>query len=206
MGQPLSISPWKAEERGRFRTELEREGKTKLLEIGSGPGRDGKFFQDSGFSVVCADLSPKMVSLCRDKGLEAYEMDFLELDFPAQSFEAVFALNSLLHVPKASLRSVLRNIHRLLQRGGLFYMGVYGGEDGEGTWKEDSYEPKRFFSFYRDHQLIQLVGEVFDLIYFRRIELNRPGRRHFQSIILRTRAELCNEELATSPALTTDRR
>ena len=183
------ISAWKAEERARFLAELERDGKPRLLEIGCGPGRDARFFQDRGFSVTCIDLSPNMVALCRDKGLEAYEMDLFHLDFPPQSFGAVFALNSLLHVPKASTRSVLRSIHGLLQSGGLFYMGVYGGEDVEGPWLEDTYEPKRFLSFYRDQEMIQLVSEVFDLVYFRRVESGSSGPVHFQSMILMRRGE-----------------
>ncbi len=184
----IAISSWKAEERGRFLQELEREGKTKLLEIGSGPGRDGKFFQDRGFTVVCIDLSPEMVSLCVEKGLEAYEMNFLQLDFPAQSFDAVYSLNAQLHVPKESIRTVLRKIHDILRPGGLFYMGIYGGKDVEGPWADDSYEPKRFFSYYRDDRIMQLAGETFTLTYFRRIKLDLPNQMHFQSMLLRAHA------------------
>jgi len=183
------ISPWKSEERERFVTELKREGKTRLLEIGSGPGRDGKFFADHGFSVVCTDLSPEMVSLCRKKGLEARVMDFMHLDFPKRGFDAVFALNCLLHVPKKNFESVLETIHALLRPSGLFYLGQYGGEDVEGPWPEDSYEPKRFFSFHTDEQILEKVENLFDLVHFRRIELEKPGPVHFQSMILRARSE-----------------
>ena len=182
-GRP--VAAWKVEERARFLAELKAEGKTELLEIGAGPGRDGKFFQDIGLSVICTDLSPEMVALCRKKGLEAHVMDFLHLDFPAASFDAVFALNCLLHVPKADLRSVLQKIAALLRARGLFYMGVYGGEDVEGPWPEDTYEPNRFFSYYMDTKILDIVRNVFTLVYFRRIELDTPGPVHFQSMILR---------------------
>ncbi|MFA6110368.1 MAG: class I SAM-dependent methyltransferase [Candidatus Latescibacterota bacterium] len=114
------VAPWKLEERARFLAELRQSGSRLLLELGSGPGHDGRFFLEHGLSVVCIDLCPEMVMLCRVKGLEAYEMDVLRLDFPAASFDAVFALNSLLHVPKASIRAVLQGIHRILRPGGLF--------------------------------------------------------------------------------------
>ena len=67
--------------------------------------------------------------------------------------------------------------------------GVYGGGDAEGVPDEDNHEPRRFFASYTDEQVIQLVCEVFDLMYFRRIELARPGPVHFQSMILRGRGE-----------------
>ena len=185
----VSISPWKAEERGRFLAELQREGKTRLLEIGSGPGRDAGFFRDNGVSVVCVDLSAEMVALCREKGLEAFQMDFQRLDFPVESFDAVFALNCLLHVPKPSLRAVLHEIDRILRPGGLFYMGVYGGKDYEGPLPTDNHEPKRFFSLYEDQRILAIVAEILDLVYFRRIELPKPGESHFQSMMLRSRPE-----------------
>ena len=69
------IAPWKIEERARFLALLQKEGKRNLLEIGAGTGQHGKFFQDNGLTVVCTDLSPEMVRLCRAKGLAAYTMD-----------------------------------------------------------------------------------------------------------------------------------
>ncbi|TMD70000.1 MAG: class I SAM-dependent methyltransferase [Chloroflexi bacterium] len=43
-----------------------------MLEIGAGTGNDSLFFRDNGLHVVCTDLSPAMVDLCTEKGLEAY--------------------------------------------------------------------------------------------------------------------------------------
>lgn len=101
------IQEWKEQERANFLYLLQKEDKHTLLEIGSGPGRDGRFFQENGIEVVCIDLSPEMIRLCRQKGLTAYVMDMADLTFPANSFDAVYALNSLLHLTKAELPTVL---------------------------------------------------------------------------------------------------
>lgn len=180
-----SIAAWKAGERARFLAELKRTGAARLLEIGSGPGRDGRFFTDEGLAVVCTDPSPAMVERCRAKGLEAHVMDVLRLDFPPDSFDAAYALNSLLHVPKADMPSALAAIRRLLHPGGLFYMGVYGGVDAEGVYESDRYHPQRFFSRHTDATMADLVARFFEVACFRRIELGAPGRDHFQSFILR---------------------
>lgn len=179
------IAPWKIEQRAHFLSLLQQEGKTKLLEIGAGTGKDSKFFQDHGLSVIATDLSPEMVSHCRQKGLEAYQMDFLHLDFPAASFDAVYALNCLLHVPHADLSHILQMIHDLMQPGGLFYLGLYGGIDREGIESNDHQEPKRFFAYHTDEQIRQIVTQVFDLLYFKTIPVERGPDLHFQSMILR---------------------
>ena len=48
-----SVAAWKVEERAHFLSLLQQEGKTRLLEVGAGHGRDSKFFQDNGLDVVC---------------------------------------------------------------------------------------------------------------------------------------------------------
>lgn len=128
-----------------------------------------------------------MVQLCRSKGLEAYEMDFLNLKFPDAHFDAVYALNCLLHVPKTDLAAVLSAIHRVLKPSGLFFLGVYGGFESEGIWEDDHHTPKRFFAFYTDDQLLKIISALFLLEDFKRIEL--PGLGHpdmiFQRLIVR---------------------
>ncbi|MGH2479233.1 MAG: class I SAM-dependent methyltransferase, partial [Ktedonobacteraceae bacterium] len=124
---------WKVAERQRFLALLQQENRQTLLEIGAGTGTDSLFFQNNGLRVICTDLSPAMVELCREKGLEAHVMDFLSLDFPSASFEALYALNCLLHVPTNTLPTVLGKLQQLLRPGGLFFLGVYGGiEEKEG--------------------------------------------------------------------------
>lgn len=181
-----TIQEWKLTERQAFLSLLRQEQKQTLLEIGAGTGIDGNFFQEHGLEVICIDLSPEMVKLCRQKGLTAHVMDFADLQFPPASFDAIYALNSLLHVPKDELPAILTAIELLLKPGGLFYLGVYGGYDYEGVWQDDTYEPKRFFSFCSDENLQVVVSQVFNVHSFRRIAFNgKEATLHFQSLVLR---------------------
>ena len=178
------IEAWKVAERAHFLSLLEKESKQTLLEIGTGHGRDSLFFQEQGFSVTGIDLSPAMVDLCQQKGITAYVMDVVDLNFEVNSFDAVYALNSFLHLSKSELPAVLENVRRILRPAGLFYLGVYGGFDFEGIWEDDFYTPKRFFSLHTDENLKQTLSKVFEILYFRSIEFDE-NQRPFQSVILR---------------------
>ena len=175
---------WKLVERQRFLALLQQEGKTTLLEIGAGTGKDSLFFQQHGLRVVCTDLSPAMIALCRAKGLEASVMDFLHLDFAPASFDAVYALNCLLHVPGAALPSVLEKIRDLLRPSGLLFLGVYGGFEKEGINEQDYHVPHRFFSHHTDEFMKDVTAPCFDLVSFNVVPV--PGKPwHFQSMTLR---------------------
>jgi len=175
---------WKIQERDHFLALLKEEQKKTLLEIGAGTGRDSKFFKDSGLKVISTDMSFEMVRLCRKKELTAFVMDFYNLEFLEESFDAVWALNCLLHAPKKELPKVLKGIRAVLKPTGLFYMGVYGGTEFEGIWEDDFYRPKRFFSFYSDQRIKEVVADFFAILYFKTIPLEK-GEPHFQSMILR---------------------
>lgn len=178
---------WKIEERAAFLARLRAENKSGLLEIGAGPGRDSRFFMDEGLAVTSIDLSPAMVDLCRQKGLKAEVMDVCALRFAPASFDAVYAMNSLLHLPKAELPGALAEIDAVLRPDGLFYMGVYGSDDHEGVWENDRYTPKRFFSSFSDEHLCAEVTRVFDLLSFKPIYFGPEDPIHYQSLTLRKR-------------------
>lgn len=175
--------PWKLAERQAFRERL--AAGSRLLEIGAGTGQDSAYFSADGFAVVAADLSAAMVEHCRAKGIEAHVMDFLHLDFPADSFDAVFALNCLLHVPNRDLPAVLASVRTVLRPGGLFFVGVHGGQvSAEGPIDDDEHDPPRFFSLRTDEQLLAFARDArFDVEDFHRVDTGR-GRR-FQSLTLR---------------------
>ena len=130
-----------------------------------------------------------MVNLCREKGLKAYVMDFLNLDFPPGSFDAIYALNCLLHVPPRELPAVLRKLQDLLRQGGLFFLGVYGGAEEEGIHEDDQHDPPRFFAHHTDEFMQHATAPFFDLVSFKTIPLE--GKIwHFQSMILRRKEKL----------------
>src|ERR1051325_3653462 len=172
------IEDWKAKERAAFLTLLQSEEKQTLLEIGAGHGRDSTFFQENGLQVTCIDLSTEMVKLSQQKGLSAGLMDIVHLGLLDTSFEAIYALNSMLHLPKKELPAALQNIRRILKPNGLFFLGVYGGYDFEGIWEEDSYTPKRFFALYSDQKLKQVATESFKLVSVKQIPLE-DTKMHF---------------------------
>ncbi len=121
-----------------------------------------------------------MAQACTDKGLTAYQMDFLSLDFPDASFDAVYALNCLLHVPRDDIDQVLIALRRVLKPGGLFYWGQYGGGQFEGVFEDDHYKPKRFFSMMTDEDIRSMGARHFEAVRFDVIDLNRDFE-HFQS-------------------------
>lgn len=134
--------------------------------------------------MTTVDLSEEMVRLCKQKGLRARVMDFYELDFADRSFDAVYAMNCLLHVPKAQLPDVLTEIKRVLKPGGLFYLGLYGGMDTDGIWEQDAYEPKRYFAMYTDEDIQGIIECYFQIEDFHTRDMGE-GAPHFQSMLLR---------------------
>jgi SAM-dependent methyltransferase len=172
---------FKLDERAAFLDRLEVVEAKTLLELGAGTGQDSVFFADAGLRVVAVDLSPEMVARCRAKGIEAYERDFLRLGFEPATFDAVYAMNCLVHVPNADLPAVLRAVRDVLTPGGLFYLGLWGGRPHEGTIEQDQHVPKRFFASRTDKEIFEYARECFEVVDFHTVE---DDDRHFQSLTL----------------------
>jgi len=174
---------FKARARARFLDLLRERDAVSLLEVGAGPGHDSLYFQEQGLRVLCTDLSPAMVERCQAKGLDARVADFLSLGVSPASFDAVYALNCLLHVPTPDLPRVLKALREVLVPGGLLYVGTWGGENQEGPVDDPRYPVPRFFAFRSDEVMRQLLAEQFDIVSF--AVFDRGGNDRFQSFILR---------------------
>jgi SAM-dependent methyltransferase len=177
---------FKAQERRRFLDLLRARDAASLLAVGAGPGQDSLYFQEQGLRVLCTDLSPDMVERCQAKGLDARVADFLSLGVSPASFDAVYALNCLLHVPTPDMPRVLRAISEVLVPGGLLYVGTWGGENEEGPVDDPRYPIPRFFAFRSDQVMRQLLTERFDVLSF--AAFDRADNSRFQSFILQKSA------------------
>lgn len=178
---------WKLDLRENFANLLVNEGKKTILELGSGAGIDAKYFQDKGFRVLATDLSDEMINMCLKRGLNAQVLDLYQIEDLNQTFDAIFTLNVLLHVPKKDLTTILEQICNLLNPNGIFYFGTYGGIDIEEVIiDKNKMNMPRFFSFFPDDKLLVVIKKYFEVISFKTVDIgsSRPGF-HFQSLLLR---------------------
>lgn len=147
----------------------------KILDLGSGPGRDSLFFKNSGFQPLCVDISEKMTKLCKDKGLTPLIMDIENLGFKKISFDGIWAYTSLLHVPKNKMRNILFDIHHLLKRDGIFFAGMKEG-DFEGVHENPLYgNYHRFSSLYYDSEFRGILSENFEILSFSTTTTNKAN-------------------------------
>jgi len=111
------------------------ESGTRVLELGSGTGRPVAERLTRRYDYLGVDLSPEMVAVASTNVLDArfIAADMRDLDFPAESFEAVVAFYSIIHVPRSAHASLFASIHRWLRPGGLFVACLTEGDLEAGT-------------------------------------------------------------------------
>lgn len=89
----------------------------RVLEVGGGPGELAVRIADElGCRVTMVDISPRMVQLARERGVDARVGDVQELPFDEGSFDCAVAAWMLFHVP--DLDRGLSELARVLRPGG----------------------------------------------------------------------------------------
>jgi SAM-dependent methyltransferase len=129
----------------------------RVLEIGSGPGRDAVALEEAGLSVRRTDITPSFVSMLRAAGHEADLLDPLTDDLsdpaaPETSYDGVWASACLLHVARADLERVLTRLAEATRPGGLLHLSLKEG-DGEGWSIHGNVSAPRFFTYWREEPL-----------------------------------------------------
>lgn len=137
---------------------------TRILDLGSGPGRDALILKERGFSPTCIDISDAMISLCKEKGLEAFRGDIEGVALENNSFDGAWAYASLVHIPKIRIYNALARIYELLKLQGLFFCGVIEG-DSE-VFYESTTKPgkKRFFALYHEDEFRNILSQYFEVL------------------------------------------
>lgn len=99
----------------------------KILDVGSGTGEmSAEMAGHHQLDVQAIDFSPDMVRLAKKEhpGLSFRRMDLRKLAFPAKSFDGVFAMYSLIHIPEGDVPDALTGISRVMKPGGYLYLAM----------------------------------------------------------------------------------
>jgi hypothetical protein len=129
----------------------------RVLEIGSGSGRDARAMELAGLSVRRTDITPAFVHLLRDAGYDADVVDPLVDDLsdpgaPGTPYAGVWANASLLHVDREDLPRVLSRLADATEVGGPMFVALKEG-DGAGWSVHGNVTAPRFFTYWREEPL-----------------------------------------------------
>jgi ubiquinone/menaquinone biosynthesis C-methylase UbiE len=105
------------------------EGRGRLLEVGSGIGVDSIQLARCGFDVTAVDLTDNAIRVARQFARHrGVPIDFRlgnaeQLDFPDESFDAVYSFGVLHHTP--DIEKAVAEVRRVLKPGGTAYVMLY---------------------------------------------------------------------------------
>lgn len=120
----LDYAPWMPEVMA-----FDEFGDQRLLEIGCGMGTDLMQFARGGAHCTGVDLTPRSVEITRHRfALYGEQGDFMisdseHLPFRNEAFDVVYSNGVLHHTPDTA--GAIREIHRVLRRGGIAKMMLY---------------------------------------------------------------------------------
>jgi ubiquinone/menaquinone biosynthesis C-methylase UbiE len=160
--------------------------KGKVLDIGSGPGRDGLMLKQNGLDITCLDASEAMIKLCQDKGLLGIVGDFSALSFEDESFDGIWSYTAWLHVPKTEIDQAVNEAARVLKPGGILGLGMIEGQNELYRVTAKVTVP-RWFSFYTKEELEELLQKHgFEILYF---ETFKPESKNYLNFIAKKYAK-----------------
>jgi cyclopropane fatty-acyl-phospholipid synthase-like methyltransferase len=151
------------------------ESGARLLDLGCGDGTKTRRLAER-FDVVGVEISAEQARLARAAAPRAtfLQADFTALDFPAETFDAVTAFYSIVHVPRADHPRLFATIRRWLKPGGLFLASLsnVGGPDRTETWLG----VEMFFSGFDAATNSRLIEEAgFELLVDEVVRMREPG-------------------------------
>ncbi|HSW99751.1 MAG TPA: class I SAM-dependent methyltransferase [Patescibacteria group bacterium] len=127
----------------------------KILEVGSGFGRDADYVQQKGFDIECSDAVPNFVNMLQEKGFKAHRLDLLADNDFGNDYDMILADAVLLHFTPEQATAVTQKIHRALTDNGIFALRMKQG-DGP-VWSEEKLGEPRYFYYWKIEDLKNML-------------------------------------------------
>jgi ubiquinone/menaquinone biosynthesis C-methylase UbiE len=111
-----------------FLNQMDFEESPKLLDVGCGNGRLLDFFKDHSIEYTGLDNNKKLLTLAKKAHPKAEFKygDILKIPFPANTFDTVWCIAVLHHIPTEELQlKALKEMHRVLKSKGKLMLTVW---------------------------------------------------------------------------------
>lgn len=106
----------------------------RILDAGCGNGRDVETMLGFGFDVHAFDASAEMCRLTQERTygqVKPRQMKFEDFNDPADSWDGIWAMASLVHTAPEDLTDVVSKIRQSLKPGGVFFACLKYGDQHE---------------------------------------------------------------------------
>ncbi|MDD2578360.1 MAG: class I SAM-dependent methyltransferase [Candidatus Dojkabacteria bacterium] len=137
---------WWKDEMIRFKEYLPNG---KVIEIGSGVGKDAQALISLGYDYVGTDASIGLLELARQRNpLALFVKKYIhELDSSLGEFDGFWASAVLLHIPRDEMINSLLVISSVLKKDGIGFITM---KEGEGEQIDE--KTGRLFTYYKEHE------------------------------------------------------
>lgn len=97
-----------------------------VVEVGCGPGVDSSFLHAEGLNVTATDFSSEFIQIVRERypEIHAHQMDMMNPDLPANSYDGVYAFASFIHIPRSESSRTLKGFYNLLRKNGVIFLSL----------------------------------------------------------------------------------
>jgi ubiquinone/menaquinone biosynthesis C-methylase UbiE len=136
----------------RMQKAMNIQEKTRVLDIGCGVGRVGKYLAPHCAEWVGVDISKGLLRIARERMKDVHNAKLTHIEnanlkiFPDNSFDAIYAHIVLLHLDKEDMWEYLLETKRVLKPYGVFYFDTFNLMDEWGfkrfEWEIDIYRRK----------------------------------------------------------------
>ena len=166
----------------------------KLIELGSGLGRDTLFFAKNSISIEALDYSPTAIKLINKKAKEKKLSNNIstkvfdvrkKLPFKDESIEACFShMLYCMALSTSDLKKLNKEILRILKPGGINIFTVRNFDDGDyknGIHRyEELYENNGFIVHFFSKEKIEQISEGFKILELEKFEEGTFPRRLYR--------------------------
>jgi len=173
---------------------FKRGGKTTILELGGGAGRDTIFFAQSGFQVHVLDFSENSINVITQKArdfnlsglISSRRHDVRDtLPFDEQSLDACYSFGLYCGALESSeLEFLSGEVRRVLKPGGLNVYTVRNTNDPHyktGVHKgEDMYQVGPFIVHFFSHEKVANLAKGYEIISIDEFEEGELPRKYFR--------------------------
>ena len=136
-----------------------------VLDVGCAGGRDSRNFLDNGFRVVGIDVVEGFIEASQRLYPEGkfYKMSVLDINFPEEQFDAIWANAVLLHLDDEDLVKALDNLRKVLKTKGTAFLSFKLGKEEATVIDKLSDGEARYFNFTNESKIIKLLEKFFKI-------------------------------------------